>query len=266
MAAWESRCKLGIKQPSTRGRQKVDPAVLHPERIMQSKNIVVVGGSRGIGRAIVERCSDRGAAVSVFARSEHGVGTLPGVEFIPLDVLEGPPETSLLPETIDGFAFCPGSIHLGPLLSATAEQMRRDFEINTIAAMQCFQAALPGLKRGGGSALFFSTVAAAQGLSMHTSIAAAKGAVEAMVRTWAAELSPSVRVNCIAPALTDTQLAEKLLSSDARRTAMAAMVPLQRIGTAADMASAAVYLLSPESSWVTGQTLRVDGGMSVIRK
>ena len=101
---------------------------------------------------------------------------------------------------------------------------------------------------------------------MHTCVAAAKGAIEALTRTWAAELSPKVRVNAIAPALTDTPLAEKFLDSDEKRAAMAAKYPLARIGAVDDIAAAAAYLLSTESSWVTGQVLGVDGGMSSIRK
>lgn len=101
---------------------------------------------------------------------------------------------------------------------------------------------------------------------MHTSIAAAKGALEALVRTWAAELAPTVRVNCIAPALTDTPLAARLLANDAKREAMAKMYPLARVGTPEDMAAAASMLLSEDSDWITGQVLHVDGGLSSCQK
>jgi 3-oxoacyl-[acyl-carrier protein] reductase len=109
-------------------------------------------------------------------------------------------------------------------------------------------------------------VAVGQGLPMHTSVAAAKGAIEALVRTWAAELSPAVRVNGIAPALTNTPLAEKFLSSEDKRKAMAARYPLGRFGEIDDIAAATEYLLSEQSSWMTGQVLGVDGGMSTVRK
>lgn len=114
--------------------------------------------------------------------------------------------------------------------------------------------------------MFFSTVAVAQGMPMHTTVAACKGSIEALTRTWAAELSPDVRVNCVAPALTDTPLASRLLSNDARRQAMADMYPLKRFGQPSDIASAVSFLLSDRSSWITGQVIPVDGGLSTLHK
>lgn len=113
--------------------------------------------------------------------------------------------------------------------------------------------------------VMFSTVAVSQGLPMHASVAAAKGAVEGLTRSLAAELAPSIRVNCIAPSLTDTPLAERLLSSEQKRTAMAERHPLKRVGTVDDMASLAEFLLTDHASWITGQVIGVDGGMSRLR-
>ncbi len=232
---------------------------------MQGKNIVIVGGSTGIGAALAHRCAGLGAAVSTYCRtqSQH---TAPNIQHQTFDVLSSALTAEQLPEQIDGFVYCPGSIQLGPLRGVKAEQMRADFELNTLGAVTSMQAALPGLKKGNGSAVFFSTIAVQRGIAMHTSIAAAKGALEALVRTWAAELAPTIRVNCIAPALTDTPLAARLLANDAKREAMANMYPLARVGTAEDMAAAAAMLLSDDSGWVTGQVLHVDGGLSSCQK
>lgn len=239
---------------------------------MQGKNLVIVGGSRGIGLGIVQRCAAQGASVLVASRSMGQLATLQQstaelISHVALDVTKESLSSAQLPPTIDGFVYAPGSINLGMLRSLDVQQMRDDFELNVVGAVRCLQAALPGLKASGvGSAVFFSTVAVAQGLPMHTSISAAKSAIEALVRTWAAELSPTIRVNAIAPALTDTPLAERFLSTEEKRKAMDARYPLGRVGQIDDMSAAVEFLLSDRSSWITGQVLHVDGGLSTVRK
>ena len=147
--------------------------------------------------------------------------------------------------------------------------MRAAFEINCVSAIRFLQAALPGLQASTArtaSVVFLSIVAVARGLAMHTAIAAAKGALEAVARTLAAELAPKIRVNCVAPALTETDLSARFFSTDAKRTAMNAMYPLERTGTPDDVAEAVTMLLLPSSDWITGQTLGVDGGMACVQK
>ena len=232
---------------------------------MNGKTVVIVGGSYGIGTAIAAACTARGASVTVVARTR---GDTPSTaNFIEGDATQDSFASLSLPESIDGLVYAPGSINLGPLRSVNLATVREDFELNVIGAIRCMQLSLVALKKAGqSSCVFFSTVAVAQGLPMHTSVAAAKGALEALTRTWAAELSPSVRVNCIAPALTDTRLAEKFLNNDEKRAAMAAKYPLGRVGQPNDIAAMATYLLGDDSGWMTGQVLRVDGGMSTIKK
>ncbi len=234
---------------------------------MGMKQFVVVGGSHGIGAGIVQRCLDSGATVTTFSRTAGEMAGLPGVQHHSVDLASETLDASALPEKIDGFVYCPGTITLGPLRAVKADVLRSDFEINVVSAVRALQTALPGLKRSAeASVVMFSTIAVATGLPMHTSVAASKGAIEALVRTWAAELAPKIRVNAIAPALTDTPLAQKFLDREDKRTAMAAKYPLGRIGTVGDMSAAAEFLLSADSSWMTGQVLAVDGGMSAVRK
>ncbi|TWT54019.1 2-(S)-hydroxypropyl-CoM dehydrogenase [Rubripirellula amarantea] len=232
---------------------------------MNQANYVVVGGSRGIGLGIVKRLVVRGASVTVLSRTSDELN-FDGVRHVPFDVLNDGVPQDAMPATIDGLAYCPGSINLGPLRGVKADVMLADYQLNVIGAVKCVQAAMAGMKAAQrSSVVMFSTVAVQQGLPMHSVVAASKGALEGLTRTWAAELAPHSRVNCIAPSLTDTPLAERLLSSDEKREAMGKRHPLGRVGTIDDIAAMAEFLLTDASSWVTGQVFGVDGGMSSLR-
>ncbi|TWU57648.1 SDR family NAD(P)-dependent oxidoreductase [Rubripirellula reticaptiva] len=233
---------------------------------MAGKQYVVVGGSHGIGLGIVKRLISKGDQVLVISRTCDQLAGLDGVLHLPVDVTTDEIAASQLPASIDGLAYCPGSINLGPFRGLKPAAMLDDFQLNVVGGVKCLQAALVGLKAAEKSSIvFFSTVAVAQGLPMHSSIAASKGAVEALTRTLAVELAPKIRVNCIAPALTDTPLAAKFLGNDEKRNAMADRYPLKRIGTVDDIAAAAEFLLGDQSGWMTGQVMGVDGGMSTLR-
>ena len=170
-----------------------------------------------------------------------------------------------LPETLGGLVYCPGTIDLRALRSTTAEHLRAAFELNAIGAFSAVQVCAERLKRSPGSGVvLFSTVAVQRGLSFHAGVAAAKGAVEGLTRSLAAELAPAVRVNCIAPSLTRTPLAEKLLSTPERERASSERHPLKRVGDANEIAAVAGFLLSEEARWITGQVMGVDGGLSAI--
>jgi NAD(P)-dependent dehydrogenase (short-subunit alcohol dehydrogenase family) len=138
-------------------------------------------------------------------------------------------------------------------------------QLQTIGAIRIIQQVLPNLKAGKGSVVMFSTVAVQQGFNFHSQVAVSKGAIEGLTRSLAAELAPTIRVNCVAPSLTDTPLAGRLLNSEQKKDANAERHPLKRIGTSEDIANAVAYLLSDESSWVTGQVIKVDGGISTIK-
>ncbi|GAA5504896.1 SDR family oxidoreductase [Novipirellula caenicola] len=239
---------------------------------MNDQTFLILGGSHGIGFGITERLLRRGGSVVVVSRTRGQLDQLDpslaaGLTHQVADVTTDTLDTFTLPERIDGLAYCVGSIGLSPLRMTKAESMRQDFELNVIGATRVMQRALPALKSADSSSVvLFSTVAVGRGLAMHTAVSAAKGAVEGIARCWAAELAPHVRVNCIAPALTDTPLSERLLSSQAKRDAMAAVYPLGRIGHVDDSAAMATFLLSDESSWITGQVIGVDGGLSHVQK
>lgn len=239
---------------------------------MNNKSFLVLGGSHGIGFGITERLLRGGGSVVVVSRTRGQLDSLDPalatrMTHCVADVTTDSIDTIELPEQIDGMAYCVGSIGLSPLRMTKAEAMRDDFELNVVGALRMMQRALPALKSAeSSSVVLFSTVAVSRGLAMHTSVSAAKGAIEGITRCWAAELAPKIRVNCIAPALTDTPLSERLLSSESKRDAMAAVYPLGRIGHVNDSASIATFLLSGESSWITGQVIGVDGGLSRVQK
>jgi NAD(P)-dependent dehydrogenase (short-subunit alcohol dehydrogenase family) len=163
--------------------------------------------------------------------------------------------------------YCPGSIRLRPFHRLKTQDFLSDLEINLLGAVKAIQACLPGLKKADAPAsiVLFSTVAVKTGMPFHASIASAKGAIEGLTRSLAAEFAPRIRVNAIAPSLTDTNLAKTLLSDDGKRTAAAERHPLKRVGTPADIAAAAKFLLDDSASWITGQIIAVDGGMGAIR-
>jgi NAD(P)-dependent dehydrogenase (short-subunit alcohol dehydrogenase family) len=164
-------------------------------------------------------------------------------------------------------AYCPGSLNLRPFRSLKAEVFRQDFELHVVGAVRVLQAALPALTEGTpSSVLLFSTVAVGQGMNAHASIAAAKGAVEGLIRTLAAEWAPKIRVNSIAPALTETSLTERFFADPEKAKTFGEKYPLARTGTVDDLASAGHFLLTPASSWITGQVIGVDGGLSTVRK
>jgi len=231
-------------------------------------NYIVVGGSKGIGLELAIKLKGEGHAVLAVSRTKTDELTNHGIEHIEWDALEGAFPKEALPEVVHGVAYCPGSITLKPFHGLKPEDFQRDLEINLFGAVKVAQALLPNLKKAeGASIVLFSTVAVQTGMPYHASIAAAKGAIEGLTRSIAAEYAPvGIRCNAIAPSLTDTQLAERLLSTPEKQEAGAKRHPLGRIGTVEDMAHMAAFLLSNQSSWITGQILAVDGGMGSINR
>ena len=235
----------------------------------EQKNILIVGASSGIGLATATLLHGLGA--HLFTASRHLSPELEALSttHIAYDATQ-PVGTAFeaLPDVLHGVVYCPGSIKLRPFERIPVEDFMADFDINVLGAVRVLQATIKRLKKAEGTAsvVLFSTVAADTGMSFHASIATAKAAVEGLTRALAAEYAASnVRVNCIAPSLTNTPLAAALLSSPEKVEAGGKRHPLQRIGQPEDLAYTASFLLSDHSSFVTGQTLAVDGGMGKLK-
>ncbi len=250
---------------------------------------VLIIGPGGIGAALARLCLARGQPVALIGRRGDAVATLAaqlGAEFghaqpapttpyatpyATADVTDPAALTAaiagLAAQTggFGGLAYCVGSIALKPLKAMTAEDALAAFRLNALGAALSVQAAQPHLGQGSGIVLF-STVAVAQGFANHTIIGLAKGAVEGLMRSLAAELAPKLRVNAVAPSLTDTPLAKPLTGTEAMAKAIAQMHPIPRLGAAEDAAAAADFLLDDaRSAWITGQVIHVDGGRSTLR-
>jgi NAD(P)-dependent dehydrogenase (short-subunit alcohol dehydrogenase family) len=228
-----------------------------------SRTILLIGGNSGIGLATARRLITHGDSVLAAARNPGPLAGL-GVAVQPFDATR--PASLELPPVLDGLVYFPGTINLKPFHRLTADDFMKDFSINCLGAVSAIQEALPALKAApSASIVLFSTVAVAQGMPFHASIAAAKAAVEGLARSLAAELAPGIRVNVIAPSLTDTPLAASLMGSEAKREAAAKRHPLQRTGDPEQTAELVDFLLSDAAGFITGQTLRPDGGLSSIR-
>ena len=232
---------------------------------MANRNILVVGGSSGIGLALVENLLAAGENVYVWARQERELVGKTGVHFSSVDVTNGDLPADDLPDTLHALVYCPGTINLKPFRGLKPEQFRTELDINLIGAVRCLQAVERRFKKAEQAAVvLFSTVAVQRGMPFHASIAAAKGAVEGLTRSLAAEWAPKIRVNAIAPSLTDTPLAEKLLSTEDKRKASADRHPLQRVGRPEEVATLAAYLISADAGFISGQIIGIDGGKSRI--
>lgn len=233
---------------------------------MSGSRVLIVGASSGIGFESAARFHEDGCEVIAACRGEGRLSELEGVRHIAFDALNDPLPQEVVDEPLDGLVYCPGTITLKPFRALSEDDFLDDFRINVLGAVRVVKGALPALKRSKcASVVMFSTVAVQTGMSYHASIASAKGGVEGLVRSLAAELAPAVRVNAIAPSLTDTPLASRLLGSDQKRHHAEARHPLGRIGSPGDQAAAVHFLISERSSWITGQVLHVDGGFSTLR-
>jgi 3-oxoacyl-[acyl-carrier protein] reductase len=228
------------------------------------KNILIIGGSSGIGRAVVGLLAPT-HNIYVASRSNESLDNT-GVTHLSFDVLNDALDVTALPEQLDGFVYCPGSINLRPFRGLKPETFQQDFEINVVGAVKSLQAVLPLLQKSPAASLvFFSTVAVQTGMPFHASVASAKGAIEGLTRSLAAEYAPKFRVNCIAPSLTQTPLADKFLNNEAKLEKAQARHPLQQVGSAENVAQMAAFLLGEESQWMTGQILHVDGGIGDLK-
>jgi NAD(P)-dependent dehydrogenase (short-subunit alcohol dehydrogenase family) len=238
-----------------------------------SHTFIVIGATGGVGSALSRRLAAAGHTIHAIGRDPTKLAALTaetGGTSATADVMDRAQLEAAIKAAgpaVAGLAYCVGSINLKPVSRITDEDVERDFRLNALGAFRAVQAALPALKANDATAsvVLFSTVAVQQGFASHASIGMAKGAVEGLMLSLAAELAPKVRVNCVAPSLTKTPLAAALTSNEQMATAIAGLHALQRLGEPDDVAAAAAFLLSSDSSWITGQVIGVDGGRSSLR-
>ncbi|NGZ89262.1 SDR family NAD(P)-dependent oxidoreductase [Psychroflexus maritimus] len=227
------------------------------------KNILLIGGSTGIGYETAKLLHENHHII-VASRNQGELASL-NVTHHKFDVMTDDLSELDLPEQIDGLVYLPGSINLKPFKMMKTEVFEEDFQLNFMGLVKSTKAVLKQLKNSEqASIVYYSTVAVQTGMPFHTSVAAAKGAIEGFARSLAAEYAPSLRVNVIAPSLTNTPLAGKLLGNEKKKEKMDERHPLKRVGEAIDLAKVTAFLLSDDSSWITGQVLGVDGGMSSL--
>ena len=218
--------------------------------------------SKGIGREIVNSQLEKGNYCYNFSRTESGINNQNLIEE-KIDILSDD-----LPniENIDSVIYCPGSINLKPILQLKEEDFVNDFNINVLGAIKTVKTYLNNLKKGDDpSLLFFSTVAVGQGMPFHSSVSVAKAGIEGLTKSLAAELAPSIRVNCIAPTITRTDMAQRILRNEKIEENIANKHPLKKICEAKDISDMADFLISHNAKNITGQIMHVDGGMSTLK-
>lgn len=225
------------------------------------KNIVIIGGSKGIGNAILLQQLETNCVYNI-SRNPPEISH-PNLKHYSMDVLQ-----DILPEieSIDTLIYCPGSINLKPITNLSIDDFRNDFEINVIGAIKCIQKYLPQLKKGNHpSVLLFSTVAAKLGMPFHASIATAKAGVEGLVKSLGAELASSVRINAIAPTITETSLSANILRNDRMKENMVERHPMKGYLKANEVAEMADFLISEKAKSISGQIFEMDYGIVTFK-
>ena len=237
---------------------------------MSNKHLIF-GATGAIGSSLAEQLKKSGQDAHLVARNEDELKSISdnlGFTFTVVDVLEEGFIDKVKSDTsefdISGLAYCVGSIDLKPLKRVTESDLNQCMKLNLYSAIEAIKGFQDDLKKNYGSIVLFSSVAAQKGFTNHTIIASAKAAIEGLTVTLAAEFAPTIRVNCIAPSLTDSKISQSMLKSEVVAEALAKAHPLKRLGEGKDSAALANFLLSDESSWVTGQIIGVDGGRSAL--
>jgi NAD(P)-dependent dehydrogenase (short-subunit alcohol dehydrogenase family) len=237
------------------------------------KKVVIFGATGGMGSAIARQLFVDGYQLHLVGRDEERLRAI--AEMFDADFTVGEVEDPFLydrvateaGDSIAGLVYAVGTLNLKSLQRISSDDMLQDFKVNALGAALAVQSLLPALKNNSqtSSVLLFSSVAVEQGFKMHTSISMAKGAVSGLTLALAAELAPRVRVNAIAPSLTETSMTSAMLSNEKMVEAIANMHALPRLGQPEDMAQLAAFLISDKSAWITGQIFGVDGGRSTLR-
>ena len=234
-----------------------------------SEKYLIFGATGSVGSSLAEQLKNSGNDIHLVARNESEVKAIAeklGCSYTVADVLENGFIEKVKSDINDikGIAYCVGSIDLKPLRMVTEADMNKCMKLNLYSAIEAIKGYQESLKKNKGSVVLFSTVAAQRGFTNHTIIASAKAAVEGLTVTLAAEFAPNIRVNCIAPSLSKSKIAEPMLKNPAIAEGIAKAHPLKRLGEGKDSAALAKFLITEESSWITGQVIAVDGGRSKL--
>jgi NAD(P)-dependent dehydrogenase (short-subunit alcohol dehydrogenase family) len=234
-----------------------------------SEKYLIFGATGSVGSSLAEQLKNSGNDIHLVGRNEIEVKAIAeklGCSYTVADVLEDGFIEKVKSDVneIKGIAYCVGSIDLKPLRMVTEADMNKCMKLNLYSAIEAIKGFQESLKKNKGSVVLFSTVAAQRGFTNHTIIASAKAAVEGLTVTLAAEFAPHIRVNCIAPSLSKSKIAEPMLKNPAIAEGIAKAHPLKRLGEGKDSAALAKFLITEESSWITGQIIAVDGGRSKL--
>ena len=234
-----------------------------------SEKYLIFGATGSVGSSLAEQLKNSGNDIHLVARNESEVKVIAeklGCSYTVADVLEDGFIEKVKSDINDikGIAYCVGSIDLKPLRMVTETDMNKCMKLNLYSAIEVIKGFQESLKKNKGSVVLFSTVAAQRGFTNHTIIASAKAAVEGLTVTLAAEFAPNIRVNCIAPSLSKSKIAEPMLKNPTIAEGIAKAHPLKRLGEGKDSAALAKFLITEESSWITGQIIAVDGGRSKL--
>ena len=236
-----------------------------------NKKILIFGGTGAIGFSIAKKMNEEGYSPVIISRNKEDLASKAeniGCEYETCDILDSDQIEKVSKKYNDevvGLAYCVGSINLKPLRMSKNDDFIDSFKINTLGAINVIKSNLPSLTKNNGSILLFSTVAVQQGFTNHSIVSSSKGAIEGLTLSLAAEFAPKIRVNCIAPSLTDSKMSQKMVSNETIKKAIENMHPIPKIGQGEDFGDLSSFLLSEKNSWITGQIFHIDGGRSTLR-
>ena len=236
-----------------------------------NKKILIFGGTGAIGFSIAKNLKDQGYNPIIIARNKEDLISKSkeiNCSYEICDVLEIDQIKEIAlkhSEDVIGLAYCVGSINLRPLKITKDQDFIESFKVNTLGAINAVKMNLQSLTDNNGSILFFSTIAVQQGFTNHSIVSSSKGAIEGLTSSLAAEFAPKIKVNCIAPSLTDSKMSQKMVSNETIRKAIENMHPIPKIGNGEDFGDLASFLLGQKNNWITGQIFHIDGGRSTLR-